>query len=196
MTDIGHGGARSTGAGTSSAEVPEEVGRLAAANGLGELLDVRRGISPKRAVAVGWGTAAVSLALVLALGSETVKTSMFSFAHSILHALTIAFLFMTVGGIGYGVRGLVAGARAQYLYADGIVHLSRSGPRAVKWPDVAQLRSVHQRGDQSTVGRVVGYRLEPRDGAAFLIPLVLVDGRDAFVDQVVAAVRRHNRPII
>lgn len=76
------------------------------------------------------------------------------------------------------------------------MHLSRSRPRAVAWPDVARLLSVYQRGDQSTVGRVVGYRLEPRDGASFLIPLVLVNGRDAFVDQVVAAFRRHNRLIV
>lgn len=116
---------------------------------------------------------------MLALGSETAGTSMFSFAHSILHALSIAFLFMVVGGIGYGIRGLVAGAQAQYLYAVGIVHLSRSRPRAVAWPDVARLLSVYQRGDQGTVGRVVGYRLEPRDGASFLIPLALVNGRDA-----------------
>ncbi|MDH6128234.1 hypothetical protein [Kitasatospora sp. GP82] len=176
--------------------VPEEVARLAAARGLGELVDVRRGVSATRAVTVGWGTATVSLVLTLALGFETSRTPAFSLAHSLLHALTLAFLFTAVGGIGYGVRGLVAGTRTHYLYADGIVHATRSGPQAVAWPEVTWLKSVHQRGDQSTVGRVVGYRLEAGDGTSFLIPLVLVDGRNAFVDKVVAAMRQHDRPIV
>lgn len=147
-------------------------------------------------MSVGWGTGAVGLALTLALGFASSRTSQFSLAHSLLHALTLAFLFAAVGGIGYGVRGLVSGTRANYLYAHGIVHTSRSGPQAVAWPEVTRLKSVHQRGDQSTVGRVVGYRLEAGDGTSFLIPLLLVDGRDAFVDQIVAALRRHDRPIV
>lgn len=46
------------------------------------------------------------------------------------------------------------------------------------------------------MGEVVGYRLEARDGTSIVIPLVLTEGRDAFVDRIVAALRTHNRPIV
>jgi hypothetical protein len=176
--------------------VPEEVAGLAAARGLGALVDVRQGVSASRAVTVGWGTGAVALVLALAVGYESSQTPAFSAAHALLHALTLAFLFTAVGGIGYGARGLAAGTRAYYLYAGGLVLTRRSGPQAVGWPQAVRLRSVHQRGDGSTAGRVAGYRLEATDGTSILVPLVLVDGRDAFVDQLVAAMRRHDRPIV
>jgi hypothetical protein len=95
----------------------------------------------------------------------------------------------------YGIRGLVVGARTHYLYAGGIVHSRRGGPRAVAWPEVIRLKSVYNRRSQGQEGKVLGYRLEAQDGTSFTIPLSLVNGRDAFVDRIVDALRRHGRPI-
>lgn len=176
---------------------PPEVDRLAGTRGLGEYITARHGVSPSRALATGAAIAAIALAFLIVLSGPVSNASVFPSAYSVLHAVYLGFLFMLVAGVGQGIRGLVAGAQAHYLYAGGVVHTRRSVARAVAWQDVIQLRSIHRRrGDRPDVGEVVGYRLEARDGTSIVIPLVLTEGRDAFVDRIVAALRTHNRPIV
>lgn len=197
MTDTAQGPEQPATAPLPAKTAPPEVDRLAAEQGLGEYLTVRHAGSPSRALATGAVMAAIALAFMFVLHGPLSDASAFSFSYSVLRAVHLGFLLMFVAGVGHGIRGLVAGAQAHYLYAGGIVHRRRSGLRAVAWPNVAQLRSVHhRRGDRSAVGEVVGYRLEAHDGTAVPIPLVLSEGRDAFVDRIVAALRAHNRPIV
>ncbi|GAA1980071.1 hypothetical protein [Kitasatospora viridis] len=172
-------------------EVPEEVAALARAHRLGKLTDVRRGVSPHRVVTVGWGSAALALLLTLTFAQETTKAAAPSALHALLQALTIAFLFVFAAGTAYGIRALLAGPRALYLYAGGLVHTDRRGARAVPWPTVTRLRPIHQRGPRGTPGRLLGYRLVTRDGTSFTVPLIPAGGRDEFTERIVSSVGRH-----
>ncbi|MGC0318949.1 hypothetical protein [Kitasatospora acidiphila] len=196
MADTDHGAVGSAASGPPPQTVPTAVDRLARVHRLGELTDVRRGVSPLRVVTVGWGSAAIALLLTVLIRHEAAGTAVFTPANSALHALSIAFLFIFAAGTTYGLRGLLAGSRALYLYDGGIVHTDRSGARAVAWPEVARLRRIHQHRGQDAAGRLLGYRLLTRDGTSFVIPLIPVDGHDAFVDRIVDSVRRQHCPIV
>jgi hypothetical protein len=180
---------------THRAEAPPDVARLAEARGLGALVDVRAeitmGAALLRSLVIGGG----SLALMILFSVLFPDPSQFSLVYSVLRFVVLFLLFMLVWAVATGIRALVVGSRAHYLYAGGLVHTRRRGPRAVAWPEVVQLRSVYSRNDRSSPGKVLGYRVEARDSASFVIPLLLADGRDAFVDAVVANLRAHGRPI-
>lgn len=74
-------------------------------------------------------------------------------------------------GLAYGIRGLVVGSRVHYLFAGGLVHSRRSGLRAVTWPEVAVLKSVYNRRQQGSEGKVLGYQVQ-----AQACPLEVADG--------------------
>jgi len=181
-------------AGGPAVTVPDAVGRLAAQRNFGPFVDIRREVPTSEALIKGWGTAAVSVGLLVLVSWIANDTSVFSLARSILRFFALIFLFMAVWGLVYGIRGLVVGSRAHYMFAGGLVHRRRSGVRAVAWPEVIVLKSVYNRRNQGSEGKVLGYRVEYQ-GGSFTIPLALVDGRDAFIDQIVANLRAHNRPI-
>ncbi|TQF02215.1 hypothetical protein E6W39_07955 [Kitasatospora acidiphila] len=197
MARTGPGAVGPAAVGPPSQTVPSAVDQLARAHRLGELTDVRRGVSPLRVVAVGWGSAVVALLLTVLMGHEAAGTTAFTPAGSALHALSIAFLFIFAAGTAYGLRGLLAGSRALYLYDGGLVHADRSGARAVPWSEIAGLRGIHQQpAGQGATGRLLGYRLLTRSGTSFVIPRIPADGHDPFTDRIVDAARRHHRPII
>jgi hypothetical protein len=175
--------------------IPNAVGRLAAQRNFGPFLDIRREVPVSEALIKGWGTAGVSFGLMILVSWIASDTGVFSLARSILRFFALIFFFMFVWGLVYGIRGLVVGSRVHYLFSGGLVHSRRSGLRAVAWPEVAVLKSVYNRRQQGSEGKVLGYRVESRDGSSFTIPLALVNGRDAFIDQVVGNLRAHNRPI-
>jgi hypothetical protein len=181
--------------GTGAALVPDEVARLAAQRGFGALLDVRREVPMTTALVKGWGIAAASFAMMWLLSSLGGGTSMFSAIYSVLHFVAVFFFFMFVWGVAYGIRGLVVGSRSHYLYAGGLVHSRRSGPQAVAWPEVGRLTSVYNRRGQGGEGKVLGYKVEAQGGTSFMVPLLLVNGRDAFVDRLMEHLRAHDRPI-
>src|SRR6266545_5017824 len=49
------------------------------------------------------------------------------------------------------------------------------------------------RGD--TAGKLLRYDLVPMSGSPVPLPIVIEDGRDRFLDHVIAALRQHGRPI-
>jgi hypothetical protein len=174
---------------------PDEVRRLAAQHGLGELLAVRPEVSPAQGLVVGGGMAGAALAgmvLVAALvGAPSVLSAWYSVVRVVMFTLLSGFLF----GLAFAGRAVVAGPRVHYLHAGGLVHRHRAAQRAVAWPDVAALEGVYDRRTQGRQGRVVGYRVRTQDGWSFVVPLVLVEGRDAFIDRIVSALRVHGRPV-
>jgi hypothetical protein len=143
----------------------------------------------------GWGIAAVSFGLMILFGWLGQDTSVFSLGRMVLRFFMLIVFFMFVWGLAYGIRGLVVGSRVHYLYEGGLVHSRRSGLRAVAWPEVTLLKSVYNRRSEGAEGKVLGYRVETQGGSSFVIPLALVDGRDAFIDWIVDRLRAHGRPI-
>jgi len=196
MTDT-NPGSTETASKPLDGPVPPDVDRVAVERGFGELVAVRRGVTSPRAMASGSGTAAIALAAMVLLHGPLMQEDELSPFYSLLHAGYLAFLLMLIGGLGHAVRGLVVGTRAHYLYSGGFVSTRRSRCRTLAWEDLARMPARHRpRGNHSRGGEVQGYRLEGRDGNSFTVPLVLTDGRDAFIDHIAAALREHNRPTV
>ena len=173
-----------------AAVVPEQVVREAARRGFGALLDARQQGSAAASVTVGCGGALVGILVLVVAAQLLPEPSIFSWWHSIEHLAAVA-LFLMILGLGvYGVRGLLLGGRHHYLYAGGIIQRGRSRLYAVAWRDVVSLRAVYGHS-QENAGKVLGYRVEARDGTAFPIAVIMSGGRDPFLDRVIDCVRRH-----
>lgn len=113
---------------------------------------------------------------------------------TLLRAVALFSCFSFVGLLAYAIAVLVRGAQAFYLFAGGFVHRRNSRVRALAWPEVAELRPmVAKRG--SAAGKVQSYQLVARDRKTIAVPLVLQDGRDLFMDQLMAVVARYGIPI-
>jgi hypothetical protein len=184
MTDLHSSAARSAAPG---APVPAAVRETARQRRLGVLLDERHGRPAARTAAVGFGTAAGALVVAVPLDVELQSMDSLSPSFSVLHALFTACAFTVIAGLALGIRALVAGSPSYYRYADGIVRLRRSGPQVITWAEADRLEPVYQRRTQSDAGRILGYRLRARGGASILIPPARVEGRDSFMDGVLAA---------
>jgi hypothetical protein len=175
--------------------VPEDVRRVAAEHGLGELVDVRREVPMGTALVRGGATAlvgVVALVLVSYLGQDQ---SVYSWAYSLVRVVGLFFFFTAFAGFVYVVRALVVGTRAHYLFAGGLVHQRRGGPRVVAWPDVESFRALHHKRGREADGRVLGYQVVVGGRPLSTVPLVLTAGRDPFIDLVVERLRVHGRPI-
>jgi hypothetical protein len=149
----------------------------------------------RMAVIKGFGAAVVSGVLLWLIGSLGAEQSIFSWAYTILRAIAWVFIPVFFWGIAYGIRGLVVGSRVHYLFAGGLVYRRRSGLRAAGWPEISHLKTVYSRRKQGEEGKVLGYQVHTTDGSSYAIPLLLKDGRDAFIDGVIACLRQHDRPI-
>jgi hypothetical protein len=107
-------------------------------------------------------------------------------------ALFLCFGF--VGALTAAIAILVRGAQSYHIYTGGFVHRRNSRVRALAWPEIAELGPViRKRGDQA--GKVLSYRLVPRQGAPIPVPLVVEDGRDQFMDHLVAALQQAGVPV-
>jgi hypothetical protein len=177
--------------------IPPEVEQAAAQRGFGPLLDSRLFNRPVVTALVYLGIG-VGCLLMLMLSSWLIGTvfhpTSFSVAWSILRIIPLAFCFGMVIAPVYALRILVTGSQSYYAYTNGLVYLHRRSVQAVAWPEVSELRSViATRGDNA--GKLLRYDLVPVSGSPVPLPLVVVNGRDAFLDHVIAALRHHGRPI-
>jgi len=185
MADL-HSGARSA---SSGASVPAAVAGVAQQRGLGALLDARHGQPASRTAAAGFGTAGGALIVAIPLDIKLHSMDELSASFSLLHAIFMTCAFGVIAGLAFGIRALIAGSQSYYRYADGLVHLRRADARAITWAEAERLEQVYQRRGRSDVGRVLGYRLRCHGGVSILIPLSRVEGRDRFMDGVIAAAR-------
>jgi hypothetical protein len=142
----------------------------------------------------GGAVAAGSLVGLVVTSYLARDLSVFDLGYSLYRFAALFFLFTAVAGAGFALRGLIVGSRAHYLYAGGLVHRRRGGPLAVAWPEVELLKGVYDRR-QGSEGRVIGYQVHTAGRPAFLVPLVLTGGRDAFLDGIIEQLRAHGRPI-
>ncbi len=183
--------------GSAPTTVPEDVERLAASRGFGNLLDVRHEISAKRAMSTGLATVIVSVALIgvdgwifLPRGGEPSNLRKI-----VIQIIGLFLLFSAIDGARRFFRGLFVGSRSHYLYADGLVHKKRSGPVAIGWREVATFRSVHSRRANTDTSKILGYRVAAQDGRSFVIPIVPKNGGDAFMDLIIGNLRTHGHDI-
>ncbi|OIV36355.1 hypothetical protein BIV57_16650 [Mangrovactinospora gilvigrisea] len=183
-------GTGTAGAGAAAAAaVPERVSAAAAQAALGRAVDARREITTGQSLVVGvlfagggWGL----LALIAAYADDV---SPFGWVHSILHVVAFGLFFFGFYGAVLAVRGLLVGNRVHYLYEGGLVNRRRSSVRVVRWAEAESLTPVHDTR-QGEEGKLRGYRLRGRGGVEIPIPLQIKDGRDAFVDRIVASLRQ------
>jgi len=178
-------------------DVPPEVAQAAAQRGFGALVNARLMNRPMTTAMVylGLGVACLVLLLVSSwlIGTVFHPTS-FSFAWSILRIVPLIFCFGMVLAPVYALRIILLGSRSYFAYTNGFVYRHNRRVQAVAWPEVRELRSViGTRGD--TAGKLLHYDLVPVSGPAIPIPINIVNGRDEFLDHVIAALRHHGRPI-
>jgi hypothetical protein len=179
-------------------DFPTEALRRAGDQGLGAPLDARREVGGLPAVVTGVVVAVGSLALLLGVGAvgEAADASPLSGLFSLLRFVALFFFFSFVWGVVYAVRGAIIGTRVTYLFAGGLVHRRRSSYREVAWPEVEALESVIDKRTQGKEGKVLGYRVKVAGSAPdFVVPLLLEDGRDSFIDRVVDELATCGRPV-
>jgi hypothetical protein len=182
---------------TPPTEVPPEVSQTAQQRGFGALIDARLMNRPVTTALIYLGAGVACLVLLLVsswlIGTVFHPTS-FSFAWSILRIVPLLFCFGMVLAPVYALRILIVGARSYFAYANGFVYRHNRRIQAVAWPEVRELRSViATRGDAA--GKLSHYDLVPLSGSAIPIPINIVNGRDEFLDNVIAALRHYGRPI-
>jgi hypothetical protein len=172
-------------------EVPEAVLRLAAERGLGPLVDVRRELSTSGALVRGAIGILAGLGVMMLVGWFADGVEGNGLVTALVRPIAIVGFVALVWGLIVLVRGLVVGSRAHYQFAGGLVAKRRTGLQAVAWPQVELLETRYNRQSRA----VVGYRVQAAGGTSFMIPLVLVDNRDAFIDRIVDQLRAHGRPV-
>jgi hypothetical protein len=166
-----------------------KVSRIAASHGLGHLLGSRKRANPF-ADAGGWLIVSMACFAVLYLSDTYLPPSVAgSFVHPIQRVVTVVFASLGLIAFAFAIRALALGARAYFIYAEGLVYLRNGKAQIVGWSDVTGLTAVH-----GTRGTPRHYQLRLRRGRPVAVPLSTVDGRDPFVDQLVAIVRGHGRP--
>ncbi len=182
----------------SPGTAPEEVRHLAAAHGLGDLVDVRHEISRKSALSTGGamiiGSSGLLTVLFSVVGAPDPISSSFA-GYAIFNIVRIALLYFWFRGLGTILRGIFVGSRSCYLYSGGLVHSRRGGPFAISWPEVASFAGAYNKRGTSQQGRIIAYQATTRDGRSFRIPLVLINGSDRLIDLIIGNLRAHGCPI-
>jgi hypothetical protein len=172
---------------------PPKVSRLAANNRLGSLLGSRKLTNPF-VNAGGWLVIAAAGFVVLYLGDALVPPKMTdTVLPLILRFATYVCFVVGVAATGLAIRALVIGARAYFIYSNGFVYLHNGRAATFGWSEVIELKAVHiTRG--VVAGNLQVYRLSRTGGRPVGVPLNIVDGRDPFMDQLVAVMRGMGKP--
>src|SRR5256885_9110152 len=173
-------------------EPPVEVADVARDRGLGPRVASRKLANPLVVAGISLGAAVLALVLLMAFAGLHPPT------HGLLYPLVrfvgLFLCFGFVGALVYGIAALVRGAQSFHVYAGGFVHRRNGKVRAVTWPEVAQLSPVTgKRGDNT--GKLLHYQLVLRDGSTIAVPLQIVNGRDEFMDHLMATLRGNGIPV-
>jgi hypothetical protein len=173
-------------------EPPVDVSQLAQTRGFGPRVASRALASPLVTGGLGLVAAAACVGLLMLFGAlHPPRTGLL---YPVMRFIALFLCFSLVGALVFSIRAFVRGAQAFHVYAGGFIHRRNGKARAFGWPEVGELRPVYgKRGD--TAGKLLHYQLVPRTGAPVAIPLHLVDGRDAFMDQFMAVLDRNGIPV-
>jgi hypothetical protein len=181
-----------SGAGPIGDEPPANVGTAAQARGLGPRLASRYLASPIMMAGLYFIGALVCLGLLVL--ASTVFEEPEGALRAVLRFVALFACFGFVGALTAAIAILVRGAQSYHVYAGGFVHRRNNKVRVFGWPEVGELRPfVGKRGDQA--GKVLSYQLVPQQGAPVPIPLVIENGRDEFMDRLIAALQQAGVPV-
>lgn len=138
------------------------------------------------------------VAALACLGVLVLASTVFEDVDGALRAVArFGALFMCFGfvvALTSAIAVLVRGAQSYHLYAGGFVHRRNSRLRVLAWYEIAELAPViGKRGAQA--GKLLSYQLVPRQGSPVPVPLVIEDGRDAFMDRLIAALQQAGVPV-
>jgi hypothetical protein len=168
-----------------TAEVPPDVAQAAHQRGFGQLVSVRALAKPAHRFALWLVIGIVCFGLLIAVSS--LRPNQFTFAYSVLRFIGLFFCFG-------GVYAIVTGSRAYFVFANGFAYKHNSKVQAYAWPEIIALQSiVGTRG--ATAGKLLHYNLVTQTASPIMIPVSIVNGRDEFLDHLMAALTRHGRPI-
>jgi hypothetical protein len=176
-----------------TAPAPPEVAQAAQRHDFGPLAASRAMANPWLSFVIGLVVSAACfglLTLISYLGHDSN-----GFVYAIARFFGLIFCFSGVFALVWAIRVVVMGSRSYFAYANGFVYKHNSNVRAIAWPEVASLQSVlGTKG--SNAGKLLQYNLQPQDNSKPIpIPLDIKNGRDPFLDQVIAALGRFGRPV-
>jgi hypothetical protein len=182
------------GAGPVGDEPPANVGAAAQSRGLGPRLASRYLPSPFAMAGLYFIGALVCLGLLILASTLFDEPDGRGAVTAVLRFGALFACFGFVGALTAAIAILVRGAQSYHVYAGGFAHRRNSRVRALGWPEVSELRPiVNKRGDAA--GKVQSYQLVPHQGAPVAIPLVIENGRDEFMDRLIAALQQAGVPV-
>src|SRR5690606_9453747 len=145
-------------------------------------------------VAAVWCLLGAALALVLAIAVAALGNNASGIVVTLLRSLALLGCFAFASALGIGLAALVRGIQSFHLFAGGLVYRKYGRTTAVSWPEVAELRPVvGKRG--AAAGKVQQYQLALHNGRSVTVPLVVINGRDEFMDQLMAVLQHNGIPV-
>ena len=180
------------GGGAPPVEVPTDVTQAAQARGFGPLLSERQLPNARNRFFMWLLIAAGCLGLLIL--TSTVQPSIFSWLYQLLHFIALFFCLGMVYAIVIAIRTASLGNRSYFVFTEGFAYRHNSKVQAFSWQEISGLQAViGKRGDAT--GKLSHYNLLPQGSRPIMIPINIVDGRDEFLDHLMAALNRHGRPI-
>lgn len=178
--------------------VPPEVLTTAQEHGLGPLLTARKNMNPFLTALILLVLAGLIFGALYWFGSAVSGTDPGGLPRPLRKALGFVLAGACVFMVGFVIAAIVVlirGFRSYYVFAEGFAVKHNRTIRAFRWPEVTELRSqISETG--SNAGKVVGYELIPGEGRKIGVPLEVRDGRDEFIDTLIATMKDHGRPIV
>jgi len=195
--------------GPHDTEPDAEVARAAQTGEFGPLLASRDLGNPLRNALGFWVAGAVAWAVLLLLGMLFSSTGWLkgSIFEVFLAGLVFVLAFGGLAGFVSGFKTLLQGRRAWYVYRDGFVARAGGTVSAFAWQDAVSFKPAGQTTNTVRAGvnrdvPVLGagkphplYALTGPDGRRQLIHSRVTDGRDLFVDELIAALQRFDKPV-
>jgi hypothetical protein len=179
--------------GQAAVVVPDDVAAAAAARNLGSVIDARKLANPFASAIIMVVLAAASFGL-LALVANLVPRGTSGILLPLVRVVAVALCFGGVMFVALAARALVTGARSYFVYDHGFAYKHNGKVEAFGWADVTALKPVFAtKGDNA--GKLLHYNLVRQADKPVLIPLNIVNGRDPFLDSLLAILTRLGRPV-
>lgn len=179
-------------AGAAGEQPPPDVAATAQRGQLGPHLATRQMMHPLVAGGLGLLASLASLGLLILV--SYLATDIDGPVRALLRFVALFFCFAFVGALAWGIAALVRGNRSFHVYAGGFIYRHNGKMRVITWPEVTDLRPViAKRGAAS--GKIQHYQLTLHNGKHVPVPLAIVDGRDPFMDQLMAVLRHSGIPV-
>jgi len=172
---------------------PQDVTQAAQARGFGPLMS-KRELTNARNRFLMWLGASVACLVLLIVTANVFQVSVFSAWYSVVRFVGLFFCFGMVIALVTAIKTLVVGNRSYFVYSEGFVYRHNGKVQAYSWPETTGMQAVlGKRGDAA--GKLSHYNLLVQGSEPITIPINIVNGRDEFLDHLMAALARHGRPI-